>query len=196
MRVSNLSYFMWLKACHNTSLLVKWSKQIKSTLEYKLENYSDTISLFLQEPVFKTSFALKRPLWPLHILAQRGARRGDNWLTCSPDNRKVMGFWQLKAFWRRARTDKPLLHMKASASPLGKQCTTLCLSDPSQLVWSPPCNTSSCNRNLIVLLQGKNITCFVSRLISCSVFGTTHSISSELHVMEGEAISSTAAAVQ
>lgn len=51
-------------------------------------------------------------------------------------------------------------------------------------------------RNPTALLQGKNITGFVSRLISCGVFGTIHKTSSELQAVEGEATSQTAAAVQ
>lgn len=90
-----------------------------------------------------------------------------------------------------------LFHMKASASPLLKQRTSLCLSDPSLFAWSPPCNTNSCNYGILWdFLQGKNTTHLVSRLTSCSVFGTIHKTCSELQVEEEAANQQTAAAVQ
>lgn len=105
---------------------------------------------------------------------------------------------QVEEFWRRGRAYKHHLFMvKAPASPSVKQCTSLCLSDLSQFVWPPPCHANLMQlRNLAAVLQGKTITRFVLRLASCSVLGTIHKSRSELQVVEAEAASQTAAAVQ
>lgn len=163
---------------------------MKSLLQHRLENHQESDqNKFLRPPLASKG--------DTSLFWQKERPKEENWLTQSADKRKVMLCRQVEAFWRRGRIYKfhPFFMWKHLPVPQESN-VHLCACQICLSLYGPLLPTRNLCNYKILLLQGKNITCFVLRLISCSVARTIHKSCSELQVVEAAAASQTTADVQ